>query len=173
MEFQPHNSDVEVIIGVLGNLRKVTVKRGLKIKEVLDQVGFDLQDYTLRGWLRVQAESRTLGVEDVVDSDMTILLLRPIVGRAPEIIREVVQANLSDAGLTDTLIQPAIDSEGDDAFRITILLDPSSTSGTGAAPGKVLDTVLQVQNRLLEEADERFPIVEYATTREIEDSAES
>jgi len=74
----------------------------------------------------------------------------------------VARATLdSSAGVEST---STIDSQGDPALKITIVLTPGSTE---SIQGKdVLKTLDQVQQRLQEEGEERFPIIEFETKGE-------
>jgi hypothetical protein len=66
-----------------------------------------------------------------------------------------------------------VDSEGRDALKITIVLMPGSTASIESKAEAVLDTLVQIKNRLQEEGEERFPIVEYATQEELDESGDS
>jgi hypothetical protein len=87
-----------------------------------------------------------------------------------QIAREVATANLSSANFTSVLSGPAVDSEGHDALRITIVIKPAAVSKIGG--DAVLDTLVQIRNRLLKEGEERFPIIEYATEKELSESGD-
>jgi hypothetical protein len=78
------------------------------------------------------------------------------------IAQAVARATLdSSAGVEST---STIDSQGDPALKITIVLTPGSTE---SIQGKdVLKTLDQVQQRLQEEGEERFPIIEFETKGE-------
>lgn len=60
------------------------------------------------------------------------------------------------------MVEPGFDSEGDDAFDVTIVLDDARLGG--AELGRIL---LAVQTALLREGDERFPIVTFTTEDEL------
>lgn len=88
--------------------------------------------------------------------------------KVSEIVREVATANLTSKSIQDILIEPATDSEGHEALRITIVITPGAVLKLKG--DAVLDTLVDIQRRLLEAGDERFPIVEYATEDELENS---
>jgi len=67
--------------------------------------------------------------------------------------------------------QPTVDSEGRDALRITIVIE--SGAAARIKGDAALDTLVQIQDRLREAGEERFPIVEYATKEELEESGDS
>lgn len=83
------------------------------------------------------------------------------------IAAKAARAQVSDAGLERILVSPAIDSDGRDALRITLVLKPEAVralSGDGA-----LDLLVRVQQELANCEEERFPIVEYATEAELKE----
>jgi hypothetical protein len=78
------------------------------------------------------------------------------------IARAVARATLDSSAFVDST--PTIDSEGDPALKITIVLTPKSTE---SIQGKdVLKTLDRLQQRLQENGEERFPIVEFETKGE-------
>jgi hypothetical protein len=84
---------------------------------------------------------------------------------------KVAKANLTHSNFSSLVAEPRIDSEGREALRITIVIKPGAVariSGDAA-----LDTLVQIQDRLREAGEERFPIVEYATEEELEESGDS
>jgi hypothetical protein len=87
------------------------------------------------------------------------------------IAREVATAHLTPQIVKDVLSEPASDSEGRDALRITIVIPPGSAAKLKG--DAVLDTLVQIQNRLSEAGEERFPIVEYATEEELQESGDT
>jgi len=87
------------------------------------------------------------------------------------IVSEVVQANTTPTSVRSVKTEPATDSEGEEALRITIVVTPDAV--TQLESGPVLDTLVQLQDRLREAGEERFPIVEYATEEELEEIGDS
>lgn len=165
--------DVKFKIGVLGNINKVAVKRGTTVGQALQQFGFgnDLKQYEIRGWLPGGNKSRDFKTDEFIEEGMTLLLLRPIVGRAPDIAKEVVMEKLRNAGLSEVWTERTVNSEGTDAMRVIINLEPLGASKmTGDA---ALDALVQLQNRLHKEAENLPIIVDYATKQEIEESGGS
>jgi len=87
------------------------------------------------------------------------------------IVDKVVRSNLDPGSVTEVLTEPAIDSAGRDALRITIVIEPGAAARfRGDA---VLDTLVQIQDRLQEAGEDRFPIVGYATKDELENGADN
>ena len=85
-----------------------------------------------------------------------------------DIAKQVATANLSSTMVSSAISAPGFDSEGHDALRITIVLTPASS--TAAIDGdKLLDTLVQIQEQLRKRGEERLPIIEYATTKELEE----
>lgn len=83
------------------------------------------------------------------------------------IVREVATANLPSRTVQDVLVEPTIDSVGQDAVRITIVIPPDTAARLGGHA--VLDTLVQIRRRLRESGEDRSPIVGYATQEELED----
>jgi|SRR6266568_4360549 len=88
-----------------------------------------------------------------------------------QIVHEVAKANLTPTNVDRVLSESAVDSQGNDALRITIVIPPDAVARIKGAA--VVDTLVQIQNRLRDAGEERFPIVEYATQEELEDSGDS
>ena len=88
-----------------------------------------------------------------------------------QIVREVAKANLAPYASGQVVNEPTTDSAGQDALRITIVIAPD------AAPkikgDAVVDTLVQIQDRLREAGEERFPIIQYATEEELENSGDT
>lgn len=61
--------------------------------------------------------------------------------------------------------EPTIDSTGSEALRVTIVLKPGAAARLKGSA--VVNTLLKIQDRLLESGDGRLPIVEYATEEEL------
>ncbi len=92
-------------------------------------------------------------------------------------IRQIAQAvatantaNLSSANFTSITSSTAVDSEGHEALRITIVIKPGAASKIDG--DAAVDTLVQIQDRLRKEGEERFPIVEYATAEELSESGD-
>jgi hypothetical protein len=88
-----------------------------------------------------------------------------------QIAQEVATANLSSANFTSITSSTAVDSEGHEALRIIIVIKPGAASKIEG--DAALDTLVQIQDRLRNEGEERFPIVEYATAEELSESGDS
>lgn len=87
-----------------------------------------------------------------------------------EIARAVATANLASANISSISSSTAVDSEGHDALRITIVITPGAEAKiTGDA---ALDTLVGIKERLRREGEERLPIVEYATKEELDAGAD-
>jgi hypothetical protein len=84
------------------------------------------------------------------------------------IVQHVVSATLSSTGtlqpVADVQSTPTIDSQGEPALKITIVLTAGSTD---SIQGKdILKTLDQLQERLEQAGEKRFPIVEFETEGE-------
>lgn len=88
-----------------------------------------------------------------------------------KIARDAAAGNLASSAVSRVISEETTDSEGRDALRITIVIKPHAVGKlTGDA---ALDTLVEIQDSLLEAGEERFPIVEYATEKELLESGDS
>lgn len=81
------------------------------------------------------------------------------------IATKVARRQISEQDFERAISQSATDSEGKDALRITLVLKQEavqSLSGDSA-----LDILVELQNELDRQGEERFPIIEYATDQEL------
>jgi len=91
--------------------------------------------------------------------------------RVVAIAREAAVANLSSSAVARVISAPFTDSEGREGLRITIILEPKFSNKIEGDSS--LDTLVEIQNRLHKEGEERFPLVEYATEKELKESGDS
>jgi hypothetical protein len=75
------------------------------------------------------------------------------------------------SAVTSVVSEPFVDSEGREALRITIVIAPKFSAKIKG--DKSLDTLVEIQNRLRKAGEERFPLVEYATEKELKESGSS
>lgn len=87
------------------------------------------------------------------------------------IVTQTVDANTTPNSVRRVMIEPAMDSEGKDALRITIVITPEAVTQLEAGP--IVDTLVQIQDRLREAGEERFPIIYYSTEEELEEVGDS
>ena len=88
--------------------------------------------------------------------------------RIRSIAREIATATLGGANVDRVMSKEIVDTEGNDALQIMVVLTPgSSETLTGAA---LLDTMVRLHERLQQEGETRFPFVRYADKKELEDS---
>ena len=85
-----------------------------------------------------------------------------------KIVSEVAKANLTSKFVREVRSEPATDSVGREALRITIVIVPGAEAKIKG--DALVDTLAQIQDRLRQAGEERFPIVEYATTKELKQS---
>jgi hypothetical protein len=163
---------VNLNIGVPGNIARGTVRRGTPVRKALDKFGFDARSHEIRGWTRGDdKQSKTMTLDDAIEADMTVLLLRPVVGRAaPEhVIEAVVRERLGELIVHDILVQPSENYDGEDTLRVTVVLDPRTAEKLNG--GIAGDLIVELRRKLEELGEQRFPVVQYATRNEIENSA--
>lgn len=80
------------------------------------------------------------------------------------IAREVATKHLAALGVEGVASEPAVDSQGDEALRITITIrSADKIPGNGQ---QFLKTLTEIWGRLEEANDSRFPIIDYATQEE-------
>lgn len=87
-----------------------------------------------------------------------------------EIAQKVASANLA-SNVTSVSSSPTIDSLGQDALRITIVIKPGAE--TKISGDAALDTLVGIRDQLRRAGEERLPIVDYATKEELEASGDS
>jgi hypothetical protein len=81
------------------------------------------------------------------------------------IVGEVATTTLTPGVVERVFSEPAIDSAGRDALRVTIVIqDDALPNISGDA---AVDTLVAVQRRLFEAWEERFPIVSYAPPQDL------
>jgi hypothetical protein len=86
--------------------------------------------------------------------------------KVTQISSEVAKANLPPQGVVRIESEPTVDSEGNDALHLMIVVAPEAADKiTGDA---VVDTLVQIHDRLRDAGDDRFPIIEYTTEAELE-----
>jgi hypothetical protein len=83
-----------------------------------------------------------------------------------EIVREVATTKLAPYASGRVISEPTTDSTGQDALRITIVIAPESAPKING--NAVLDSWVQIHDRLQAAGEERFPIIQYATEEELE-----
>jgi hypothetical protein len=88
-----------------------------------------------------------------------------------QIASEVATANLTPQVVRSVRSSSTADSEGRDALRIMIVIEPDAVARVSG--DAVVDTLVQLQDRLRQEGEDRLPIVEYATEEELENSGDS
>jgi hypothetical protein len=166
------DDQVKLNIGVPGNIARGTVRRGTPVRKAITKFGFGAGAHEIRGWTPGgDKQSKPMTLDDKIESDMTVLLLRSIVGQAaPEqVIEDVVRENLGMIGVRDVFVQPFDDFGEGDSLRVTVVLDPRTAE---KLDGKTaLDLIVALRRKLEDMEDPRFPVVEYATRTEIESTA--
>jgi len=87
--------------------------------------------------------------------------------KVTQISTEIAKANLGSQNVVRVESEPTTDSAGQEALNLLIVIAPGvADTVSGDA---VLDTLVQIIDRLQEAGDDRFPIIEYATEEELAD----
>lgn len=82
-----------------------------------------------------------------------------------EIAGNVARRVIAHGIVERILTEPTTDSEGDEALRITLVMEPDSVRHiTG---DEALDVLAGIQQTLHEAGEERFPFIDYATEQEL------
>jgi hypothetical protein len=82
-----------------------------------------------------------------------------------QLVANVVSTTLTGADLSRVMSEPTLDSSGEDALQITIVLrgyDDRLFNGSG-----VVDTLVEIIQHLQKSGDGRFPILSYATEEDL------
>jgi hypothetical protein len=83
-----------------------------------------------------------------------------------KLIQEALVAKLGDNNVERLQWEPATDSQGREALKITVVIPPGAVSKLEKGSA-VLDALVSLQKRLNEMRDHRTPILEYATEAEL------
>jgi hypothetical protein len=81
---------------------------------------------------------------------------------------EIAKANFGAENVVRVESEPTTDSAGKEALGILIVITPALEENLNG--DDLLDTLVQINDRLLEAGDERLPIIGYATEEELADS---
>ena len=81
---------------------------------------------------------------------------------------EVAKRTLGAKYVLRAIAEPATDLDGDDAWRVMIIIEPDAIDAVDG--DMVLDNLVQLHERLRQHGDERLPIVEFATEEELRES---
>jgi hypothetical protein len=89
-----------------------------------------------------------------------------------DVVNTAATATLKrQAGVQRVFSEPASDSEGNEALRITIVLKRGSADKISGE--KALNTLVGIERALREAGEDRFPIIEYVTEEELESSGDT
>lgn len=88
--------------------------------------------------------------------------------KVSEIARQAATANLASDSVQSVFTESATDSEGREALRLRIVIKSAALQKLKG--DAVLDTLVDIQHRLHEAGEDRFPIVEYITEDELAES---
>jgi hypothetical protein len=85
------------------------------------------------------------------------------------LIKQAFASALGEGNVLRVEYEPAIDSQGRDALRITVVIAPGAIKRL--SNGAALDALVRLRGRLREMRERRTPIVEYATEAELAQDA--
>jgi hypothetical protein len=87
--------------------------------------------------------------------------------KVTQISTEIAKANFGSQNVVRIESEPTTDSGGQEALNLLIVVAPGFAEAING--DAVLDTLVQIIDRLQEGGDDRFPIIEYATEEELAD----
>ena len=84
-----------------------------------------------------------------------------------KLMKQVAAGVIPGSQLVEVRSEPAVDAEGKDALRITLVVsDEAASTLTGEQLASLL---VDIHDCLLNEGDERFPLINYATPSDLDD----
>ena len=87
------------------------------------------------------------------------------------LIEHAASSQLGPKNVRRVIMEPTTDSEGHDALRITVVLEPRAVEMLKG--DATLNALIKIRGQLRDMHDARFPLVEYATEQELRQSARS
>lgn len=96
-------------------------------------------------------------------------MLRPV-----DIERDAVEIARKNFGQENVLraeVYPWVDSDGDDTWRVLIVVDPKIVDTISG--DVVLNNIVELHNRLVDAGEDRMPFLQYATEEELAQSDDS
>lgn len=88
-----------------------------------------------------------------------------------KLAKNAAEKRLSQFHVSRILTEPTLDSEGNEALRVVFVLAPEAVDAIGAEDA--LQLLVDLHNELIEEGDERFPIIEYTTEADIAETVDN
>jgi hypothetical protein len=119
----------------------------------------------VRGF-RIECRGPSHGGLSRLDEDCFPIAMLELI-KVNDVVNKTATATLKrKAGVQRVFSEPASDSEGHEALRITIVLKRGSAGRISGE--KALDALVGTERALREAGDDRFPILEYVTEEELE-----
>jgi hypothetical protein len=81
---------------------------------------------------------------------------------------EVARKNFGPDKVVRAIVEPMVDLDGEDAWRVTIVIQPDAVSKIHGEA--VLGNLVEIHNRLWEKGEQRLPSIEFATEEELGES---
>jgi hypothetical protein len=81
---------------------------------------------------------------------------------------KIARKHFGAKNVVRAVVEPWIDSDGDDSWRVLIVVNPELVDTISG--DAVLDNIIELHNRLAEEGEERMPFLQYATEEELAQS---
>lgn len=80
----------------------------------------------------------------------------------------MARKNFGDENVLRAEVQPWVDSDGDDTWRVLIVVDPKVVDTISG--DAVLNNIIELHNWLAEGGEDRMPFLQYATEEELAQS---
>jgi len=81
---------------------------------------------------------------------------------------EIARKNFGAENVIRAVVEPWVDSDGDDTWRILIVVNPTIVDTISG--DVVLNNIIELHNWLAEEGEDRMPFLQYATEEELAQS---
>lgn len=78
---------------------------------------------------------------------------------------EIARKNFGAGNVVRAEVYPWVDSDGDDTWRVLIVVDPKIVDTISG--DVVLNNIIELHNRLAEAGEDRMPFLQYATVEEL------
>lgn len=78
---------------------------------------------------------------------------------------EIARRNFGEENVLRAEVHPWVDSDGDDTWRVLIVVDPKIADTISGEV--VLNNIIELHNRLADAGEDRMPFLQYATEEEL------
>jgi len=82
-----------------------------------------------------------------------------------KIVDGVAKDTFTSRNFVRPIVEPAVDSVGNEALHVMIVIKPGAMDRVSG--DAIFDTLTRIHDRLQGQGDERFPIIQYATEKDL------